>query len=615
MSTNLWQSMPEPSGVDPRLILNGVELVVRSSNTVGGDGVDALAEGTVLATPRQVVSTIRSWTGDGDLELVDGHENAAHQLRVLVGGEDVDELDTNVRRLHAACRRGELVWVPPHLAAAPVRWFVQRAEATRQWDDRLENRLRRVYAIEARCLPHAYALDEVSVSLPPSAAPVDTSSDNLSGSKADLAARGWTAQLATSPAWTDSWATATVSSGVLSLVSPKPPLGASVEVVFERTYTGGDPSYSGQPLLRSIVPSGVGPGGLRVWINGVLCTLMAQDGSTFWHQVPDGITTVNTVRWQGKNGDLPNARLSIDDVSWTTGLPGGSAKELVGSVEASGTARTPARVSLSQATGTAPVRGVLVHVWPEDTDGSDTSEGVYAGPNVSSYRATGTLAADTNATVSGFSALATGSGVRWDVPLTRLPDGSYEVWALLRDGTVLSTRTITLSAAVANPFQPSPTLSPLKTVRRTVRTDRHTWVSLGPVQLPTVRAARAAATQQLQIVGDGALRVDQLCLTLRERADRPGIVAGTVFTADAATSRILIQPPTHDDPGYTAMGGHQADGSDHRALSTVGAADDLTLEAGGNRIYVAAGGASGGLQADVSWLPRGIDVPPPPAGA
>lgn len=45
--SNLWQSMPEPSGVDPRLILNGVELVVRSSEKVGGDGVDEIGRAHV----------------------------------------------------------------------------------------------------------------------------------------------------------------------------------------------------------------------------------------------------------------------------------------------------------------------------------------------------------------------------------------------------------------------------------------------------------------------------------------------------------------------------------------------------------------------------------------
>ena len=300
--------------------------------------------------------------------------------------------------------------------------------------------------------------------------------------------------------------------------------------------------------------------------------------------------------------------MQFDDVTWVDVLPAtATTKEILGQVTASGTARTAAALVLEPVLNFGSQYGVLVHAWAETGSG-------YAGPNVSSYRATGSWTTEDGSNTRGLSGsyVSIGSQVRWDIPATRLPEATYELWVLARRAAGAGIVPVTIAAGVANPLQPSPTLTPVATVHRSFPGPTYQWVSLGSVTLPSTAVAADGATQRLALTGAG-IRVDQVCLTLQEYSSRPDRRAGGVVTCWAPDEAyVSITPPSPDRPGARVMGWLSEGGEDTeaRAVASVGALDDLTLRPGPNAIYACAAGAIGGIQGRVTYTPAGIDVPP-----
>lgn len=600
------------SDIPPELVLNGVPLVIDTSETVGGAGVDVLEDGTELASPEAIVQAIASWTGEGQHEWVEGYDNLAHQLRVMVRGADIAELDANTARLLEACRAGELVWTPPHMGATPAVYRVQWVKAKKVWSGVLEGTRLRTYALEARCLPYAYARSAVSVPVVPSVTPSPTTLDDLSGTRAAVQGRGWDAfgVQAGGGVTSSLWGAVpddcmTVSSGTLRCRVPDGFGPGDFSAVRVTRPVSSWPSS--KRLIRTTLTGNVSALYVSVNAGAGVCDLVMRSGNTWWHRVPGDVVGIVDVRWQTPGA---GARLAVqfDDVSWVDVLPAvGSDREILGTVTASGTARTAAALVLEPVLNFGSQYGVLVHAWAETGSG-------YAGPNVSQHRATGTWATEDTANTRGLSGsyVSIGSQVRWDIPATRLPEATYELWVLARRSAGAGIVPVTIAAGVANPLQPSPTLTPVATVHRSFPGPTYQWVSLGSVTLPSTAVAADGATQRLALTGAG-IRVDQVCLTLQELSSRPDRRAGGVVTCWAPDEAyVSITPPSPDRPGARVMGWLSEGGEDTeaRAVASVGALDDLTLRPGPNAIYACAAGAIGGIQGRVTYTPAGIDVPP-----
>lgn len=597
--------LPLPSETPPRLTLNGVDLMVAGSGKVGGDRIDFHAEGTALASPEAVVQTVASWTGDGAVEWVAGHQNVTHPVRVSVSGDNSDDLDENVRRLRAACGPGILKYQPPHEFARPVVWMVQWTQATKVADWTLETRRVRIYDLTIRCWPHSYADREVTVQITSTATP--PTAGHVFTSKSNAAAAGWDAFFAQH----GGGVSGSVWSSFVDVTSVRvrartQDVNDYAGVLVRRIPPGGDSTWNqARRLLRSTVPD---VAALTVRVNGQALQLVGRSGSDWWHQVPDSVTAVTELSWEGSvvTGTGPSAwrTLEVGGYAWASALPAAATnREVQGSVVASGTAPTPVTVDVAPTTGNAAAGAVLVHTWAE-------AEGGYSGPNVSVHRTTGSAvaeAADTH-TVSG-TGVDISSGVRWEVPCSRLPEGVYTLWVLARRPAGAATMNFTVAGRVANPVTSGSTMTPIKTKAARLLGPRYSWVSLGPVVLPQRAVDPGTATQILEITAAG-VRVDQVLLTIQEVPGRPGRVGATATCRTVSVSRVSIRPPTPTQPAPRVMGGISADGGDMIALDEIGAMGDLTLQPGANRIYIVASGATGGIGVTVTYRPAGIDVPP-----
>lgn len=371
--------------------------------------IEALADDATFDMPQPIDVAVQRWMADGAIASTQGHDNRTPYFQVIISATSTVALNMGEAALiKRATQPGLLKWISPEGAPqAPASIFeVWTWHLEPVFDDTDEFQLSRVFGLRFTAKPWVRSENLTVVpAIPIPGSPTTTQID------ACTSTTGWSAN-----------GTLTTSGGAVKNTATGIPNHINIELKFTRTGVTGLGSTN-IVMIDSTVTN-FAPSSMRVVVDGLDCTKVAQIGTISYWQMPAGKTSFNVldVSTYGFVYNLPPV-FSIADVSKTDTIGGiGSSKQLSRRMDVGGAVKTSGSIQVASPSATS-LGTVLVYTRPDDGLGLTSS--------MRQFRTSGGTVTTDSTCVSGKKETFVTSGgasvatLGYQTPAGWLPEGQY----------------------------------------------------------------------------------------------------------------------------------------------------------------------------------------------
>jgi hypothetical protein len=530
---------------------NGVKYVVRPTDTSWGN-------------PSPVTVAVLSLLRQGSLVAYDHTDNRDITLRVTVVADDGDRLALGERALQLECEKvNTLTWTPPDGVGQPSVFDIIWSQMQLDFDDTDELNLQRTYRITMQALPYARTASLITTAAVTPGVAVETVLQD------GTSATGWVNEAVASPEGpvvpqpTTSAGSVVCNSypyllgGMYSTNGVHMGYNATVNLTGQ-AYISWTVSFSAPPYFpvhATVKVSGVGT------LLSLAMTSTSGGFTTYYWRLPTGLTTTTQVEFgaQWAIGDSNVYVTSVDKVSLWNRLPDlGTARQKALSLVPGGSVKTQGSLLITHASSALGKAIVFTH---------PTSTG-YLPPLRSWLKSSASVTIDTTL-VSGARNPIGATTTIYEIPVTNLPQGRAEVWAILRDTTTTGNRTV--DWAIASYMGSTLVDYDLRATTVNIAAT-NTWylVNLGAAIMPPSQLGTAGKVQVHLHTASSTCEVDEAYIFATDQGRLTIVDCGTASPAAGGSSnRLWVEAPTAAQPNGGVYRGFAADGSDrfHAGLS------------------------------------------------